>query len=67
MKITIDLDDDDYRDFNAAIATYQRRNHVAGRGTILPEGESCAAGAIIGEICRDWLEARGELRQDGGE
>ena len=67
MKITFDLDDGDYRDLNAAIATYQRRNRWKDEqgGVLIPEGESDLLGAIIGEICRDWMEAGGELRQGG--
>jgi hypothetical protein len=63
------LDADDERDINAAIAHYQatqRWDQFGGEGGVfLPEGESDLAGAILGEICRMWLESRGALRQDG--
>jgi hypothetical protein len=57
--MTINLDDDDARDINRAIAHYQatrRWTAAQGGGVLLPEGESDLAGAILGEICRDWLE-----------
>ena len=68
MLVTIDLDTDDLRDYMRAIVVYQRQNrwHDDQGGTLLPEGESDISGAIIGEICRDWLEARGELPQNAG-
>lgn len=59
--MVLNLDADDARDINAAIAHYQRTRRWPEGGTSLPEGESDMAGAIIGEICRDWLEAKGAL------
>lgn len=66
------LDPDDERDVNAAITEFQRKgmrwpadDPETPGALILPEGESCTAGAILGEICRDWLERQGMLRQDG--
>lgn len=58
---TLHLDPDDERDLNAAISHYQatRRWKDEQGGVILPEGESCVAGAILGELCRDWLESEG--------
>lgn len=58
-QLTLNVDDDDERDINAAIARYQKtcRWHDKQGGVMLPEGESDLAGAIIGEICRDWLES----------
>ncbi len=58
--ITLALDEDDSRDINQAIATYQRSNRWPtdrGGGVLLPEGDSDLRGAILGEICRDWLES----------
>jgi hypothetical protein len=58
---TLQLDELDDFALNRAIAVYQR---LYGR-EILPEYESSLAGVIIGEICRDWLESRGEWIHDG--
>ena len=62
--MTLNLDTDDARDINAAIAHYQLTRRCSDGATFLPDGESDMAGAIIGEICRDWLESHGALRQD---
>lgn len=73
-KRTFDLDEDDERDVNAAIAEFQRRgmrwpanDPETPNALILGEGTSCLAGAILGEICRDWLESLGRLHQEGGQ
>ena len=58
MKLTIELDEDDYRDLNREIAFRQRI------GRPLPEGESDRIGGIIGEIVRDLWEYRGEALRD---
>lgn len=52
----LSLDADDSRAVHAAIATYQRRSHKAFGEVIVPEGESNNAGAVLAEICRDWME-----------
>lgn len=59
-EIRLILDDDDYRDVNAAIAERQRspRWYDEEGGVLLPEGDSDLPGAIIGEICRAWLDYR---------
>ena len=57
--ITITVDDDDARAIHEAIATYQRTVRWHDGGVLLPEGESDLSGAIIGEICRGWLELLG--------
>lgn len=61
---TLRLDVDDERDVNRAIAEFQRSGarHEDGE-LVLGEGTSCMAGAILGEICRAWLEDRGRLPQ----
>ena len=56
MKITLELDEDDARDVNAAIATWQARARDSA-GVNLPEGESCIRGAILAIICRGWLDS----------
>lgn len=59
ITLTITLDPDDARDINAAIARYQsstRWPQSDGGGVLLPEGESDLPGAILGEICRYWLD-----------
>lgn len=66
--LTCMLDDDDARDINAAIAHHQRTRRWPaneGGGHMLPEGDSDTIGAVLGEICRDWLESQGALRQEG--
>lgn len=52
------VDEDDARSIHEAIAHYQatRRWTDAEGGVLLPEGDSDLRGAILGEICRDWLE-----------
>ncbi len=66
IQKTLTLDPDDERDINAAIAHYQasrRWENFEGcpeKGTCLPEGESCMAGAILGELCRNFLESEGK-------
>ena len=57
-KKSLTLDADDDRSINEAIATYQATHRWKDEqgGVLLPEGESCIAGAILGEICRDWLD-----------
>lgn len=62
--ITLFVDADDERDIHAAIAHFQTANH-AWEGALLGEGQSNTSGAIIGEICRQWLDARGALHQEG--
>lgn len=63
---TLHLDPDDERDINAAVAHYQasrRWEHFKDckeQGVFLPDGDSCVAGAILGELCRDWLESEGK-------
>jgi len=59
-KICFDVDELDAAAINKAIAVHQRRDHEAFGSHILPEGESDTAGATLAEICRDWLERRGE-------
>jgi DNA adenine methylase len=56
MRMTITLDPDDERAVNTAIATYQRLNRWPEGGTLIPEGESDLAGAIVAEICRAYLQ-----------
>lgn len=55
-------DEDDFRDIHAAVVRYQvnsRWPEKDGGGVMLGNGESDLLGAIIGEICRDWLEEHG--------
>jgi hypothetical protein len=53
--ISFVADEDDARAIHAAVARHQTRR-IDGEH-ILPEGYSDTLGAILGEICRDWLEA----------
>ncbi|WP_152051588.1 hypothetical protein [Tautonia marina] len=58
--MTLELDEDDYRIIQAEIACRQRRSREAfpGEPTLLPEGESSLAGAILAEVIRDLDEYR---------
>lgn len=58
MKLTIELDELDAIDWNKAVAVRQR--HRINGECILPDSETDLARTILGEICRDWLEQRGE-------
>lgn len=64
MKLTIWLDDLDAKAWNRAVAIRQR-DRIDGE-CILPDSESDLAGTILGEICRDWLEQRGEWEWANG-
>ena len=56
--ITLIVDEDDFRDINAAIARRQSRR-------IMPdEGGGNLTGRVIAEICRGWME---RLDADKGE
>ena len=72
MKLILDVDADDDRDIHAAVAHYQktvRWSPGEGGGVMLGEGTSDLLGAIVGEICRDWLDYKlrtaAERREDG--
>jgi hypothetical protein len=59
VKFILDADADDARDINAAITQYQRTVRWPdnkGGGVLLTDGTSNLVAAILGEICRDWLE-----------
>lgn len=58
MKMMIELDDLDAKAVHRAIAIRQQQR--IDNECILPDSDSDLAGTVIGEICRDWLEARGE-------
>ena len=58
--ITITLDELDAAAYNRAIAV-RHRSRIDNQ-CILPDSDSDLAGTIRGEICRDWLEARGEWK-----
>lgn len=56
-RLTFDVDSDDERDINAAIARYQRYNRWEDTGeTLVPEGDGPLCGLILAEICRAYLE-----------
>jgi hypothetical protein len=58
MQVTLKLDELDATAWNRAVAVRQR-DRIDGE-CILPDSDSDLAGTILGEICRDWLEARDE-------
>ena len=60
MLISFDVDTQDERHIRQAIAVYQRQSYQACGEVIVAEGESDAGGAILAEICRGFIESRGE-------
>lgn len=61
MPLTLECDGDDLRSIRDAIAKYQANYRWEKMGdnepgVFLPEGDSDIAGAIVGEICRQWVE-----------
>lgn len=54
--ITLQLDEDDYRDLQKEFAIRQLRRDADGIN--LPDGESNLPGAMIGEIVRDLWDYR---------
>lgn len=68
LTIVLSVDEDDDRDINAAISMYQAtrrwellrsgRSAPTAQGVFLPEGDSDLPGAILGEICRMWMEGK---------
>ena len=57
-RILLEVDDDDYRAINEAIAKRQLWR-------TMPDAGGNVAGRVIAEICRGWLELRDHLNQDG--
>ncbi len=53
-RMVLELDGDDYRAIQAAIA--KRQLSRDGHGAIMPDGDSNTAGAYLAEICRGWWE-----------
>lgn len=56
--ITLTLDEEDFRTINAEIARRQKRSRWPDGGAIIPEGQSCIAGALLAEAIRDLDEYR---------
>lgn len=54
--ITLEVDPDDYRSINEAIALRQTFLKPKGHRNPLPPGAGNLPGRYIGEICRGWLE-----------
>lgn len=54
--ICFEVDEDDDRAINEAFAKMQQLNQPFGGSDALPEGESDLRGAMLGEICRGWIE-----------
>lgn len=48
------------------IAIFQADGMRDSHGLILPDGDSDVRAAILGEICRDWLERNGYLNAMSG-
>lgn len=62
--LVLELDDDDYDAIQREIAHRQARMRDA-RGTILPDGDSNLAGAIMAEVVRDLDEYRSMFDREG--
>ena len=60
MRMTLELDDLDYATIQKEIAYRQARSRLIDpQGpTIIPDGESCLAGALIAECIRDLTDYR---------
>jgi hypothetical protein len=56
--MTLSLDEDDWEAIQAEIARRQAASHAAYGETLLPEGDSCLAGALIAEMVRDLEDYR---------
>ena len=54
----LNLDDADFDAIQREITKRQLRSRWPGGGTVIPEGESCLAGALIAEAIRDLSEYR---------
>jgi hypothetical protein len=59
-RIELILDDDDFNTIQAEITHRQVRSRAIAPDspTILPDGDSNLAGAILAECCRDLIEYR---------
>lgn len=62
-SITIEVDSDDERAIIEAISYYQAHSHSIHGQTIVAEGTSSLRGAILGEICRAWIDYRRTWRR----
>lgn len=60
-KMILELDDLDYATIQKEIAYRQARSrrHYPESPTLVPDGESCLAGALLAEVIRDLNEYRG--------
>lgn len=65
-RMALELDQDDWDTIHSYIADYQARNKGDG-GTIVPDGESNLAGAILAECVRDLLEYRALWAAEHGQ
>lgn len=61
----MDVDELDERSINRAISVYQTRSFKAFGEIIIPEGGSDQRAAIIGEICRGWIEMTEAITSEG--
>lgn len=62
-KMTLDLDEHDYKTIQHEIAKRQSRSRWPDGGVIVPEGSSCIAGSLIAEAIRDLDEYRAMLKK----
>ena len=61
-RIILECDDLDAAAIHEAITGYQRRHNAAWGETIVPEGTSSTAAAIVAEICRGWEEHQERIK-----
>lgn len=68
-KIILELDDLDHEAISGYIASYQAESRKAfpGQPTMLPDGDSNLAGAIMAECVRNLLEYRAIWRAEHPE
>ena len=64
-KMELLLDDDDFNTIQAEITTRQIRDRDR-HGTMLPDGESSPAGAVLAECIRDLNEYRDLFEAERG-
>lgn len=63
-QFILECDELDAKAIHEAIARHQRRSHMFGGGSTMPDGEGNMAGRVIAEICRGWMELCDSLHEE---
>ena len=63
-QFILECDELDAKAIHEAIARHQRRSHMCGGGSTMPDGEGNMAGRVIAEICRGWMELCDSLHEE---